>query len=198
MKLRFSAASPFARKCAMAGHVLGFADNIQMVDNAADPGDAVRARNPLNKIPLLITDDGEAIFDSVVISDYLDHLAGGGRIIPLEAKARFRVLTLQALADGIMDAAILIMYEGRYRDEQQVSARWIDHQQKKVDAGLAWLEAHVPGEAVDVGAIAVAAALGYLDYRFKGTWRAAHPRLAVWQDDFAKRVPAFGKTAPGD
>ncbi len=198
MKLRYSAASPFARKCGMAGHVLGLADRIEMVDNARDPADAVRSRNPLNKIPLLITDDGEAIFDSVVISEYLDHLAGGGKIIPREPAARFAALTMQALADGIMEAAILIMYEGRYREEHQFSPRWLDHQRKKVDAGLAALEAKPPGANVDVGSIAVAATLGYLDYRFKGEWRTKHPKLVAWFDDFAARVPGFANTAPGD
>jgi glutathione S-transferase len=198
MKLRFSPASPFARKCAIAGHVLGLSGKIELVDNKGDPGDAVRARNPLGKIPLLITDDGEAIFDSVVISEYLDHLAGGGRIIPVEPKARFRALTMQALADGVMDAAILIMYESRFREPHEHSPRWISMQEKKRDTGLDALEAQVPGEAIDVGAIAVAAALGYLDFRFKGAWRESRPKLAGWFDAFAKKLPGFEATRPGD
>jgi glutathione S-transferase len=198
MKLRFSPASPFARKCAIAGHVLGLADRIELVDGAGDPGDAIRSRNPLNKIPLLITDDGEAIFDSVVISEYLDHLAGGGGIIPTEGKARFRALTMQALADGVMEAAILIMYEGRFREPTQHSPRWIAMQQKKADTGLDALEAQVPGAGVDVGTIAVAAMLGYLDFRFKGEWRATRPKLAAWFDGFAKSLPGFQATQPGD
>ena len=88
MKLRYSPASPFARKCAIASHVLGLAGRIELVDGEGDPGDAIRSRNPLNKIPLLVADDGDAIFDSVVICEYLDHVAGGGRIIPSEPKAR--------------------------------------------------------------------------------------------------------------
>jgi glutathione S-transferase len=198
MKLRFSPASPFARKCAIAGHVLGLADRIELVDGAGDPGDAIRSRNPLNKIPLLITDDGEAIFDSVVISEYLDHLAGGGRIIPTEGKARFRALTMQALADGVMEAAILIMYEGRFREPTQHSPRWIAMQQKKADTGLDALEAQTPGAAIDVGTIAVAAMLGYLDFRFKGEWRASRPKLAAWFDAFAKSLPGYQATHPGD
>lgn len=198
MKLRYSPASPFARKCAIAGHALGLADRLEMVDGAGDPGDAIRARNPLNKIPLLVTDDDEAIFDSVVISEYLDHLAGGGRIIPSEPKARFRALTLQALADGVMDAAILIMYEGRFREPSEHSPRWIAMQQKKVDTGLNVLEAQTPGDAIHVGTIAVAALLGYLDFRFKGEWRASRPNLAAWFDAFAKSLPGFAATHPGD
>ncbi|MDB5543870.1 MAG: glutathione S-transferase [Hyphomicrobiales bacterium] len=198
MKLRFSPASPFARKCAIAGHVLGLADRIELVDGAGDPGDAIRSRNPLIKIPLLFTDDGEAIFDSVVISEYLDHLAGGGRIIPTEGKARFRALTMQALADGVMEAAILIMYEGRFREPTQHSPRWIAMQQKKADTGLDALEAQTPGAAIDVGTIAVAAMLGYLDFRFKGEWRASRPKLAAWFDAFAKSLPGYQATHPGD
>ncbi len=198
MKLRYSAASPFARKVAMAGHVLGLADRIELVDADHDPGDAIRSRNPLNKIPLLVADDGMAIFDSVVISEYLDHVAGGGRIIPVEPKARFQALTLQALADGMMDAAILVMYEGRFREDHQHSPRWVGMQQKKVDQGLDALEADLPGAGVDVGTIAVAAALGYFDFRFKGAWRATHPKLVAWFDDFVARVPGFAKTQPGD
>lgn len=198
MKLRYSPASPFARKCALAGHVLGFAERIEMIDNARDPGDAIRSRNPLNKIPLLVTDDGEAIFDSVVISEYLDHLAGGGRIIPTEPKTRFRALTMQALADGVVEAAILVMYEGRYREPSQHSPRWVAMQQKKVDMGLDALEAHPPGAAIDVGSIAVVAALGYLDFRFKGEWRANRPKLAAWFDAFAAALPGFAATQPGE
>lgn len=198
MKLRFSPASPFARKCAIAGHVLGLADRIELVDGAGDPGDAIRSRNPLNKIPLLITDDGEAIFDSVVISEYLDHLAGGGRIIPTEGRARFRALTMQALADGVMEAAVLIMYEGRFREPEQHSPRWVAMQQKKADTGLDALEAQTPAAAIDVGTIAVAAMLGYLDFRFKGEWRASRPKLAAWFDAFAKSLPGYQATHPGD
>jgi glutathione S-transferase len=198
MKLRYSPASPFARKCAIAGHVLGLAGRIEMVDNTGDPGDAIRARNPLNKIPLLLTDDGEAIFDSVVISEYLDHLAGGGRIIPTEPKARFRALTLQALADGVMDAAILIMYESRFREPSQHSPRWIAMQQKKVDSGLDALEAMTPGDDIHVGSIATAALLGYLDFRFEGEWRASRPKLTSWFDAYASKLPGFAATQPGN
>jgi glutathione S-transferase len=198
MKLRYSPASPFARKCAIAGHVLGLADRLEMVDGAGDPGDAIRARNPLNKIPLLLTDDGDAVFDSVVISEYLDHVAGGGRIIPTEPKARFRALTLQALADGVMDAAILIMYESRFRKPEEHSPGWVAMQQKKVDAGLDALDAQPPGDAIHIGAIATCALLGYLDFRFKGAWRESRPALAAWFDAFSKKLPGFAATHPGD
>lgn len=195
MKLRYSPASPFARKVAIAGRVLGFADRIEMIDADGDPGDVVRSRNPLNKIPLLLTDEGMAIFDSRVIVEYLDHLAGGHRLLPAAPQARFQALTQQALADGIMEASILVIYEDRWREPAQISQKWLAHQQKKVDQGLAALEADLPGETIDVGTIAVASALGFLDLRHGGVWRHAQPKLATWLAGFAARVPAYGETA---
>ncbi len=196
MKLRYGAASPFARKCALSAHVLGLADRITLVDNTGDPGDAIRSRNPLNKIPMLLTDDGEAIFDSPVILEYLDHVAGGGKILPKEAKPRFRALVQQALADGLMDAAILVMYEGRFREDHQHSPKWVAMQQGKVDRALHALEADLPGDEITVGTITIACALGYLDYRFAGEWRKSHAKLGAWQDGFRARVPGFDKTQP--
>lgn len=194
MKLRYSAASPFARKVVIAGHVLGLAERIDLVGNEEDPGDAIRSRNPLNKIPMLLTDDGQAIFDSRVILEFLDHLAGGGRIIPTTPDARYKTLTLQALADGISEAAVLIVYEGRYRDKEHYSPRWISHQQVKIDKALDFLETQSPGAAVDVGTIALACALGFLDLRAGGAWRASHPKLVAWLDGFSGKVPSFKQT----
>jgi glutathione S-transferase len=194
MKLRYSAASPFARKVVIVGHVLGLADRIELVGAEEDPGDVLRSRNPLNKIPMLLTDDGQAIFDSRVIVEFLDHLAGGGRVIPAESAARFDTLTLQALADGISEAAVLIVYEGRYRNAEHYSERWISHQQVKIDTALDHLESRVPGNGADVGTIALACALGFLDLRAGGKWRATHPKLVAWLDAFSTGVPAFGKT----
>lgn len=196
MKLRYGAASPFARKCALAAHILGLADRITLVDNSNDPGDAIRSRNPLNKIPMLLTDDGTAIFDSPVILEYLDHLAGGGKILPKDAKPRFRALVQQALADGLMDAAILVMYEGRFREPEQHSEKWVAMQQGKVNKALQALEADMPGEEVSVGTITIACALGYLDFRFKGEWRKSHSKLAAWLDSFQARVPGYDQTQP--
>src|SRR5215467_590807 len=117
MKLRSSPASPFGRKVRMAAIILGLDSRITVeAADTANPADSVRQQNPLGKIPALIADDGLVLFDSRVILEYLDHLAGGGRIVPAEPKARFAALRLQALADGIMDASILRMYEIRWRD----------------------------------------------------------------------------------
>jgi glutathione S-transferase len=196
MILRSSPPSPFGRKVKIAASVLGLSDrlDVQKADTT-DPADTLRGQNPLGKIPALILDDGTVLFDSRVIVDYLDHLAGGGRIIPT-GPDRFRVLRLQALADGLMDAALLQIYEVRFREEANRNVAWVEGQRGKVERALAELEANPPPLASppDIGAIAVACALGYLDLRFEGRWRDAHPKLVAWLDRFAAHVPAFAAT----
>jgi len=201
MILRSALPSPFGRKVAIALSVLGVGDvKIEPADTM-DPRDTVRGQNPLGKIPVLITDDVGALYDSRVILEYLDHYAGGGKIIPREARHRFAALRLQALCDGILDASILTIYEGRWRPSEKHETKWLDHQAGKVERALAALEAVPP--ALDpapglphVGQIALACALCYRDFRFGGAWRGDHPRLVAWLDGFAARVPAFAATAP--
>ena len=195
IKLRSSPPSPFGRKVKIAAALLGLADRIEIVvADTNDAGDTLRAENPLGKIPCLILEDGGTVFDSRVIMEFLDDMAGGGKLVPDSGPARFKVLTMQALADGIMDAAILTVYEQRFREEAMRSAKWVGHQQGKIDRALAVLEAAPPQGAVDIGHIAVACALGYLDLRFAGAWRAEHPRLVAWLAAFAGAVPAFEMT----
>ncbi|MDE3176290.1 MAG: glutathione S-transferase [Pseudomonadota bacterium] len=195
MMLRSSSASPFARKIRIAAAVLGFSDRIEVAPaDTSDPADPLRAQNPLGKIPTLVLADGRAIYDSAVILEYLDFLAGGGKLIPA-GEARFDALTRAALADGVADAAILTIYEQRWRDAATHSARWLDHQSGKIARALAAFEAAAPDPArVDVAGIALACALGYLDLRFGGKWRAGHPGLVAWLDGFAAQVPAFEAT----
>jgi glutathione S-transferase len=197
--LRTGNNSPFGRKARIAVTVLGLERQV-VVEPAStvDPADPVREQNPLGKVPVLLLDDGAALYDSPVILEYLDHLAGGGRILPKDPQARFAALRLQALADGLMDASILINYEARYRPVQNHEPKWLDLQAGKVSRALAVLEKAPPGidAPPDVGQITLACALGYRDFRFPGTWRSDHPRLAAWLDDFATRVPAFAATAP--
>jgi glutathione S-transferase len=197
MILRSSPASPFARKVRIAMSLLGLADQIEIRDtdlNSAD--DPIRTQNPLGKVPALILEDGTAYYDSRVILDYLDHLAGGGRILPREPQPRFAALRLQALCDGILEASLLIVYEGRYRPPEMKVQSWLDRQAEKVTRGLAVLEAAPPPIATPptVGQIALACVLGYRDLRFGGDWRNDHPRLLAWHDKFAAQVPAFAAT----
>ena len=195
IKLRSSPPSPFGRKVKIAAALLGLTDRIEIVvADTNDAGDTLRAENPLGKIPCLILEDGGTVFDSRVIVEFLDDMAGGGKLIPASGPARFKVLTMQALADGIMDAAILTVYEQRFREEPMRSAKWVGHQQGKIDRALAVLERAPPQGAVDIGHIAVACALGYLDLRFAGAWRAEHPGLVAWLAAFAEAVPAFETT----
>jgi glutathione S-transferase len=199
LTLRTSFSSPFGRKPRIAVGLLGLDDRVK-VESAStqEPEDPLRKQNPLGKVPVLILDDGTALFDSPVILEYLDVLAGGGRIVPKDAKARFDALRLEALADGLLDASILIVYEGRYRAAEKHEQKWLDLQSGKVERGLGALEAAPPGidQTPNVGQITLACALGYLDFRFAGNWRKDHPRLVAWLDAFAGRVPAFNATKP--
>ena len=197
MILRSSPFSPFVRKVRIAADLLGLADKIDVrpVD-LEDAGDTIRTQNPVGKIPALILEDGTAYYDLRVILEYLDYLAGGGRIIPRQAPARFEALRLQALCDGILDASLLLVYEGRYRPTDKHVQSWLDRQNDKVARGLAALEAAPPklDAMPNVGQIALACLLGYRDLRFGGTWRKDYPRLVAWHDNFAARVPAFAAT----
>ena len=193
--LRSSPASPFGRKVKIVAHELDLMDDIEIVAaDTTDPSDVLRQQNPLGKIPALIREDGLVLYDSRVIVDYLDHLAGGDRIIPADPARRYPALALQALADGIADAALLQIYETRWREPEQQSPRWKTHQAGKVERGLAAAEALALDGPIHVGHVALACALGYLDLRFAGSWRASHPRLVAFLDDFAARVPSFEET----
>jgi glutathione S-transferase len=199
MILRFSPSSPFVRKVRIAIALLGFDKDVTIERaDTTDPNDSLRKINPLGKIPVLIVEDGSAVYDSRVILDYLDDRAGGGKIVPRDAKARLAALRLQALADGILDASILTIYEGRYRKQEMHEPKWLDLQSGKVSRALGVLEAAPPpiDPMPNIGQIALACALGYRDFRFGTAWRGEHPRLVAWLDDFAARVPAFAATKP--
>ena len=197
MILRSSPPSPFGRKIKLAMSILGL-DSQATIEKAdpTDAGDSIRKQNPLGKIPALIVEDGTVLYDSPVILEYLDHRAGGGKIVPQEPNARFAALTLQALCDGILDACILLVYEGRWRPVEKHEPKWIDHQTGKVERAFAVLEANPPALTAvpDVGQITLACALGYQDLRFGGKWRGSYPRLLKWHDEFEARVPAFAAT----
>jgi glutathione S-transferase len=197
MILRSSPPSPFGRKVKLALGILGLDSEVTI--EKADPTDAndsLRQQNPLGKIPALIIEDGTVLYDSPVILEYLDSRAGGGKIIPKDPKARIAALTLQALCDGILDAGILLVYEGRWRPAEMHVQKWTDHQRGKVQRALDVLEAAPPklGAIPNVGEITLACALGYGDLRFEGKWRDSHPKLVTWLDEFSARVPAFEKT----
>ncbi len=197
MILRFSPASPYARKVRIAADLVGLTERIELkVTDTGDPASGIREVNPLGKIPALTLENGETLYDSRVIVDYLDHL-GEGRLVPA-GEARFAVLRHQALADGILDAALLQVYEGRYRPAEHRVQSWLDMQAGKVSRALAHCESELsrPSDVIHIGHVAQACALGYLDLRFGGEWRKSHPALVAWLEDFASRVPAFEATRP--
>jgi glutathione S-transferase len=194
--LRSSPASPFGRKVKLAAALLGLSDRIQVeTTDTTDPNAPLRRENPLSKIPTLVLENGEALYDSPVILEYLDALGGGGRIIPA-GWSRFEALREEALFDGLLDAALLMVYERRYRPEDKVVPAWLEMQSGKVERTLTEAEAKhaTPPAQYHVGHITLACALGYLDLRFEGRWRKDHPKLVAWLADFEKRVAAFEAT----
>jgi glutathione S-transferase len=196
MRLRYSPASPFVRKVRMTADMLGLASQIALVPaDTMNPQDALRGVNPLGRVPALELDDGTTLVDSRVICDYLNALASGP-LVPGDALGRARVHSDVCLADGVCEASVLIRYEAMFHEAGQTSARWIDHQNGKVARALAHFEAHPPQGEPTLAHVALACALGYLDFRFEGGWRADHPRLVAWLDAFAEAVPAFARTAP--
>jgi glutathione S-transferase len=154
--------------------------------------------NPLAKIPTLVLGDGTSIYDSHVICEYLDSLAPSPVLFPKGGTERFRTLTLGALGDGILDAALLLVYEKRFRPEEKWHAPWQERQQSKIDGALDHLEQAPPAWSAspDYGHLTLACALGYLDFRHEGKWRAGRPKLVAWLDKFASAVPAFEETRP--
>jgi len=196
LTLRSARASPFARKVRIAAAMLNLDDRIEIVDaDTNNPDDTLRRQNPLGKIPALVLENGDVLYDSAVIVEYLDWLSGGGKIVPLEPAERFRALTRQALADGICEATVLLRYEATWRPAEMRSAAWMDHQSGKISRALKVFDAEPPNEILDISTIALACALGYLDLRFGGEWRAGHPKLVAWLAAFAEAVPAFEATA---
>lgn len=199
MKLHYSPASPYVRKVNVCAEELGLASRIEIVPTKVLPSEPNRDYGkvaPLMKVPSLELDDGTTLYDSVVICEYLDHLAGG-KLFPPAGDARWRALRLHALANGILDAAILARYESFLRPVELRWDAWTQGQLAKVDQGLDFLERSV-GElqGIHIGTISVGCALGYLDFRFADRgWRKSHPKLGAWFDEISKRE-SFRKTVP--
>lgn len=199
MKLLSSPSSPFVRKVRIAAGMKGVIDRIEMQPADTNKGDDYLYRqNPLGKIPCLITDSGMVLYDSPVICEYLDTLAPAPVLFPKSGTERFAVLTQGALGDGILDAALLLVYEKRFRPENMQVASWIERQESKIARSLDQLEGTPLSwdKSPHYGHLTLACALGYLDFRHEGKWRAKHPKLVTWLDRFAAAVPDFAKTTP--
>lgn len=200
MKLFHAPASPFVRKVMVLLHEGKATDRVTLVPAAGtplDPGTLPVDRNPLGKIPALERPDGPTLYDSRVITRYLDDLLHT-RLYPA-APRLWDTLVIEATGDGIAEAAVLMRYEQHVRPEATRSAEWIDGQWQKIARALAALEerwiSHLSG-GLDMGQIAVGCALGYLDFRHaERHWRSGHPALAAWYATFDAR-PAMRATAP--
>ncbi len=196
MKLLSRGPSPFGRKGIFAIAHLDLSDLVGVGEPEGE--DSLRVLNPLAKVPALIIEDGTALFDSRVIVEYLDTLAGGGKIIPAETGARFKALREAALADGIIEAALLVTYEGRYRPDQTPYEPWLDFQRGKIQRGMAAMADAPPAIApLTVGGIGLAIALEYIDFREQYDWRPEFPALVTWLDDFNAAHPLFADSTPG-
>jgi glutathione S-transferase len=192
MKLMHGKLSPFVRKVVVAAAEKGLTPEIEIVPTAVGQGKINRdllALNPTGKIPTLVTDSGESVYDSLVIIDYFDELRPTPRLIPAEGAARRRALTMNAAADGLLIAGVLAKGEAARPAERQW-ADWITAQWAKVQACLGALEAGLPTEpgTLTIGEIATGCALGWLEVRApEEAWRERHARLAAWYDAFSAR-----------
>lgn len=194
--LRSTVTSPFGRKVRIAIEVLGLASRVALLPaDTLDESDTLRQQNPLGKMPCLLLADGTAIYDSGVIIEFLADVAGDNTLIPSGGRARFTALTRARLADGIAEAAILMVYESRFREPAQKSERWLAHQRGKIERALAAFERALPDpNKTELVGIGLACALGYLDWRQPIEWRSRHPRLVQWLGEFAAHEPAYDRT----
>lgn len=198
MKLRYSTTSPFARKCLAVAFEAGLDKRIETVVTNAWAADTDLPRdNPLCKVPALVTDGGEVLYDSPVICEYLDSLHDGRRLFPASGGERWRQLRLQALGDGILDAAVQVRIETAMRPEAGRWPTWIERQQAAIARGCDALEQECAGWGDEflIGQITVACALGYIDLRKIADWRAGRPTLTAWFDKVSAR-PSMALTAP--
>ena len=197
MKLYSSAPSPFGRKVKITAHLTGLFDQIDVVNiDGNDPQSAALNPNPLNKIPALELDSGQLIVDSKVICEYL--IKQSGRLELLPEHLRVDLLSRAALADGITEAALLMVYERRFREESQINTDWLTRQNQKVLGGLQWFTDNLTEIVTTptIDQVGLAVTLGYLDFRFSGEWRTRFTDLALWLTQFQQMVPGYQLTDP--
>ncbi|MGA2291719.1 glutathione S-transferase family protein [Bradyrhizobium sp.] len=193
MKLTFSPASPFARKVRIAAIELGLIDSIELVPATVVPGqpnEEYSRITPLKKLPVLILDNGEVVLDSYVIVEYLDELAGGGKLIPASGEARWKVKSDHSLLQGMLDSMLLCRYEKMVRPEPLRWQAWADDHWNRAWAGMARFEANAEALArpFDIVQIGLTCVLGYADFRFADCgWRKAYPKLDAFHDKVLTR-----------
>jgi len=202
MKLFHSPASPYVRMVMAVALETGQDAKIELLPSAAGPvkrDQTLLPHNPAGKVPTAILDDGTALYDSRVICEYLDAQHPGERLFPAEGPQRWKTLTLFALSQALLDAALLARYEVALRPTEKRWDDWLSGQLAKIDSSVAELEARWVDHlqtTFDIGTLGVACALGYLDFRFGDRdWRAAAPRLAAWYAAASHR-PSLSATRP--
>jgi glutathione S-transferase len=209
MKLFYQTHSPYARKVLVMAHEVGLADHLQVIHHETSPtvrNDDVFKANPLGKVPVLIRDDGPALFDSNVICEYLDGLHARRTVIPMQNGERMLSLRLQALAQGLCDAGILVRHETERRPEAYRYAPMRDGQIEKLLSAYDFLENEEPAidprkaeaEYVDIGQIALATALSWLAFRHLPAFEPGRPRLSAWYRNFAQRPSMLATPFVGD
>ena len=193
MKLTFSPASPFARKVRIAAIELGLIDNIEFVPTTVVPGtpnDEYSKIHPLKKLPALILDNGEVLVDSYVIVEYLDELAGGGKLIPASGAVRWKVKSDHSLLQGMLDSMLLCRYENAVRPEALRWKAWSDDHWNRAWRGMARFEQQpdMLSRPLDISQIALTCVLGYADFRFADCgWRKAYPKLDAFHQKMLER-----------
>ena len=194
MKLTFSPASPFARKVRIAAIELGLIDRIEFIPTTLTPGqpnDEYSSLHPLKKLPVLILDDGDFIVDSYVIAEYLDDLAGGGKIVPASGMLRWKVKSHHSLLQGMLDSMVLCRYEKMVRPQGLRWQAWLDDHWNRAWKCMAYFEKQTEMLArpqLDVAQIGLVCALGYADFRFADCgWRKAYPKLDAFYERMLER-----------
>jgi glutathione S-transferase len=191
VKLYYSPRSPYVRKVMVAAHELGLAERLALIE--ATPQNVIELvspDNPLGQIPTLVLDDGTALYDSPVVCAYLDTLHEGAPLIPRQGPERWQALRLEALGDAMLDQAIAVFMD-QGRAAEQRSEAMLERRRNRLKRCLAVLEGDTAAldGALTIGAIAIACALGYLDFRLgRDFWREGHPALAAWFERFAARA----------
>lgn len=195
-KILYSPASPYSAKVRMAAAYAGVAVEPVIVDTNAEPALLID-NNPLGKIPVLLTDEGESIFDSRAITQYLNRISGNA-LFPRKAARRTEAEGLEALADGLSDCLLAHVYERRFRPEEKVEQSWLDKQWSKSERALDHLAANPPKlpKKITAGHIALRAALGYLELRFSGKWERKRSKLVRWVKRFDEKFPELAELAP--
>lgn len=194
--LLYATASPYSSKVRMAAVYAGIPLELKPVKTEEDPADLIAA-NPLGKIPVLILESGQSIFDSRAITQYLNRQTKNV-LLPRNPEKRTETEALEALADGICDSALSMVYERRVRPEDKVFQPWLDRQWAKVTRALDSLNANPPKlpKKITVGQIALRAALGYLSLRFAGKWERGRGRLVRWAARFDEKFPELKRCVP--